>query len=131
MTELHHPLSPDVGPHSRLEVLHATLFTFGFFLSFVGLVAGIPEVFLVSGPCLMLSAVLIWFGVRVTFAGKIGGVLRAALGPARLLSIHARALAWLLIGLALTGWGVVGFARDSYRDFIPFPPLVSQSQMTR
>jgi NADH:ubiquinone oxidoreductase subunit 6 (subunit J) len=117
---------PDKMFYSRLEVIHAAVFTTGFFLSAAGLVAGIPELFVFSGPCLMLSAALMWMGIRVSFSGLAGRVLRAALGPARFASIHARAVAWLMIGLALTVWGVVKLTRAPHPEIPALPPHVSQ-----
>jgi hypothetical protein len=117
----------DKAFYSRLELVHAAVFTTGFFVSAAGLVTGMPELFVFSGPCLMLSAALIWLGIRVSFSGVVGRVMRTALGPTRVASIHARAGAWLTIGLLLTVWGVVKLTRVPHPEAPPLPAHVSQA----
>jgi hypothetical protein len=95
----------DVSHPSRLELWHASIFTAGFFLSVVSLIGAIPPLSVVGGLSLMLSAVLSRIGMRRTYSGVLGPILRVALGPLPLATMRARTATWILIGLALTAWG--------------------------
>jgi hypothetical protein len=104
---------------SRLELLHAAVFTLGFTLAVAGVVSVRPHLLMISGPCLVFSAYLTWLGLHARFSGTVGHMLRAALGPMRLLSLHMRTLTWLVVGIALTLWGVSRLARPGLEEGLP------------
>jgi len=101
------PTSP--RQHVPLLVhIHALLFSAGLLGLLVGAFVHVPALLVASGPMLAMSGVLIWIGSRITFAGPLGDVLRIALGRRRVITLHARAVVWLLIGALVTAWGVHG-----------------------
>jgi hypothetical protein len=106
---------------SRLEVVHAAIFTLGFSLAVAGVVSIKPDLLMIAGPCLMISAALTWLGLHARFSGVVGRMLRAALGPTRLASLHLRTLTWLFVGIALTLWGFSRLMRPDLPD--PWPAL--------
>jgi len=109
------------GREPPLVMLHAGLFSLGVVTLLVGLVINLPGLLLLAGPCLSLSGVLIWVGSRITFAGPLGDMLRLALGRTRVITIHLRALIWLLVGIAVTVYAV-----DRMRASDREPPLRDQ-----
>lgn len=91
---------------SRLVLITALVFYLGIVTFLAGAWFARPLPLLISGPSLMLSAGLSWFGGSMAFSGVLGGVLRAVLGPVRVATLRMRALAWLLIGGLITLWGI-------------------------
>jgi hypothetical protein len=104
-----------------LVLLHASVFSVGVVTLLVGLAIKLPGLLLLAGPCLSVSGILIWVGSRITFAGPLGDVLRLALGRTRVITIHLRALMWLLIGIVVTVYAV-----DRMRASDSEPPLRDQ-----
>ena len=104
-----------------LALLHASLFSVGLLSLLVGLAIGVPLLLVVAGPCLALSGLLIWVGSRITLMGPLGDALRMALGRTRVITLHVRAVVWLLIGILVTIWGIRAM-RDAHRE----PPLWRQ-----
>ena len=96
------------GSRSRLADVHAIAFASGITTLLVGLTGGLPSLLLLSGPCLMLSGALIWLGSRISFAGPVGEALRLALGRRRIVTLHARAILWMVLGVVVTIAGVHG-----------------------
>lgn len=92
---------------SRLADVHAIAFASGMTTLLIGL-TGLPSLLLVSGPCLVLSGALIWFGSRISFAGPLGDALRLALGRRRVVTLHLRALLWIVLGVVVTLAGLHG-----------------------
>ena len=91
---------------SGLQVAHAAAFSLGLLALVVGVFINQPIWYLIAGPCLTLSGGLILVGLRVTFAGPAGEMLRAALGASQVRRISVRAVFWVLAGLLITIWGV-------------------------
>ena len=113
----------DFDSPTRLEIIHAVVFTLGFFVSAASLFVSSATLALVGGPCLILSAALSWLGLRISLAGTVGRVLNAVLGPMPRISFHARTATWLVIGIAITTWGVWRLARPRVEEeMLPPPP---------
>lgn len=118
----------DIRGLSRLEIIHLVVFMLGFFISVASLLISSATLALVGGPCFMLSAALSWWGLRISLSGTVGRVFRAVLGPMPRLSFHARTATWLVIGIAITTWGVWRLARPRVEDErLPLPANVSMS----
>jgi hypothetical protein len=104
-----------------LALLHASLFSAGLLCLLVGLAIDLPYLLVVAGPCLAASGLLIWVGSRITLMGPLGDALRLALGRTRVVTLHVRAVVWLLVGILVTLWGVRAM-HDAQRE----PPLYRQ-----
>lgn len=94
------------GREPPLVLLHSSLFSVGVVTLLVGLVIDVPGLLLIAGPCLTASGILIWVGSRINFAGPVGDMLRLALGRTRVITIHLRALLWLVVGLVVTFYAI-------------------------
>ena len=104
-----------------LALLHGSLFSAGLLCLLVGLAVDLPYLLVVAGPCLSASGLLIWVGSRITLMGPVGDALRLALGRTRVVTLHLRAVVWLLVGILITLWGMRAM-RDTQRE----PPLYRQ-----
>lgn len=91
---------------SRLVFAHAAIFTAGVLTFFLSVVGSTPYLLLVSGPCFIVSGILVGLGTRITLAGPLGGLLRAALGGPRVTMLWIRALVWIGAGLLVTFYGI-------------------------
>lgn len=85
----------------------------GVLLLIAGLFGHVPALLLLSGPCLAVSGALIWVGTHITLTGPVGGMLRKLLGPSRVISMHMRAVFWILAGVLVTAWGVASLGGGS------------------
>lgn len=110
---------------SRLTRIHAVLFSTGVLALLTGIVFRMPTMLVVSGPCLSFSGILIWVGSRITFKGPVGDALRLALGRRRVLTLHARAVIWLIVGLVVTGLGIHRLREAPVREVPPLRPPVA------
>lgn len=93
---------------SRLAVVHAVVYAAGLVLLVAGIFGQVPVLLLLAGPCLAVSGALIWVGTHISLTGPVGGMLRKLLGPSRVVSMHLRAVFWILAGVLVTAWGLVG-----------------------
>jgi hypothetical protein len=107
-------------PTARLAIVHAVVFAAGVLLLVVGLLAHVPQLLIVAGPCFVMAGLLVALGTRITFAGPIGSVLRAALGRTRVLTRYLRATLWILAGVLATAWGVERMRAGEHRG----PPIL-------
>lgn len=122
----------DAVPVSRLALINTLLFYVGFASFLVGAWLARPLPLLISGPSLMLSAALSWFGARMAFSGVLGGMLRTVLGPVRVATVRIRALAWLLIGALITLWGISNMLGRPHDEPTILPdPTFSSAQQAR
>jgi hypothetical protein len=90
-----------------LAVVHAVVYAAGLLLLISGIFGHAPVLLLLAGPCLAVSGALIWVGTHVTLTGPVGGMLRKLLGPSRVVSMHMRAVFWMLAGVLVMLWGLV------------------------
>jgi hypothetical protein len=110
---------------SRLAVVHAVVYAAGLLLLIAGIFGEAPVLLLLAGPCLAVSGALIWVGTHITLAGPVGGMLRTLLGRSRVVSMHMRAVFWILAGVLVTAWGFVGLrARSHSPELAPQDPLI-------
>jgi hypothetical protein len=91
---------------SGLQLVHASAFAVGLVAMLAAVTTSNPYLYLVGGPCLALSGVLILVGCRITFQGPVGQVMRAALGSGRVRRVNLRGILWLLAGILAIVWGV-------------------------
>jgi hypothetical protein len=111
---------------SRLAVVHAVVYAAGLILLIAGIFGQAPVLLLLAGPCLAVSGALIWVGTHITLTGPVGAMLRGLLGRSRVASMHLRAVFWMLVGVLVTAWGVVGLrAHDT--QLSPQDPVISES----
>lgn len=96
---------------SAFQVIHASTFSLGLVALMAAAVTADPRWYLLSGPALIASGVLILLGCRITFRGPIGQMLRTALGPGFVRRATARGWVWLLIGVLISVWGAVSVGR--------------------
>ncbi|MET0385221.1 MAG: hypothetical protein ABW321_04645 [Polyangiales bacterium] len=122
------PRGHDPSP-TRLELLEAVCFTFGVALAAGGVMADAPRLLVIAGPSIALSAGLRWLGLQRGLAGVMGRMLRQVLGPARLVTLRARAVAWLLVGLVVTAWGARELAQPEREAPLPPPAQLSGGTM--
>ena len=108
---------------SRLAVVHAVVYAAGLVLLVAGIFGRVPVLLLLAGPCLAVSGALIWVGTHISLTGPVGGMLRKLLGPSRVVSMHLRAVFWILAGVLVTAWGLVGLRGQSPR-LAPQDPLI-------
>jgi hypothetical protein len=108
---------------SRLAVVHAVVYAAGLVLLIAGIFGQIPVLLLLAGPCLAVSGALIWVGTHISLTGPVGGMLRKLLGPSRVVSMHLRAVFWILAGVLVTAWGFVGL-RDQGPQLAPQDPVI-------
>ena len=94
------------GRPSTLVLLQVVMIVAGIALVIAATAIHQPWLPLAAGPCFIVSGLLLALGVRATFAGRVGDVLRMALGPTRVAGVQLRAAIWIVIGVALTAWGV-------------------------
>jgi hypothetical protein len=117
---------------SRLVLITALVFYLGIVTFLAGAWFGRPLLLLISGPSLMLSAGLSWFGGRMAFSGLLGAMLREVLGPVRVATLRARALAWLVIGGLITLWGISSMhARPREEPIILPDPAFSSTRQAQ
>lgn len=95
----------------------------GLVLLIAGIFGQVPVLLLLAGPCLAMSGALIWVGTHISLTGPVGGMLRKLLGPSRVVSMHLRALFWILAGVLVTAWGLVGL-RGQDPQLVPQDPLI-------
>ena len=108
---------------SRLAVVHAVTYAVGLVLLIAGIFGQAPVLLLVAGPCLAVSGALIWVGTHISLTGPVGGMLRKLLGPSRVVSMHLRAVFWILAGALVTAWGFVGL-RGHGPQLAPQDPVI-------
>jgi hypothetical protein len=108
---------------SRLAVVHAVVYAAGVVLLIAGIFGHVPVLLLLAGPCLAMSGALIWVGTHISLTGPVGGMLRKLLGPSRVVSMHMRAVFWILAGVLVTAWGLVGL-RDHGPQLVPQDPVI-------
>lgn len=114
---------------SRLAVVHAVVYAAGLLLLISGIFGDAPVLLLLAGPCLAVSGALIWVGTHITLTGPVGGMLRKLLGPSRVVSMHLRALFWILAGVLVMAWGVMAL-RDEGPKLAPQDPVIGlQAQL--
>ena len=108
--------------YSALVMLQATALVAGMVLLLASTVTRGAALPLISGPCLAFSGTLLLFGIRTTLTGRIGTMLRTALGPMSVVNASVRAWLWIALGVAVTTWGVYRLqARDSSPPFWEAP----------
>ena len=112
-----------VESQSRLAVVHAVTYAVGLVLLIAGIFARAPVLLLLAGPCLAVSGALIWVGTHHSLAGPVGGMLRKLLGPSRVVSMHLRAVFWILAGLLVMAWGLAGL-RGRGTQVAPQDPVI-------
>ena len=108
---------------SRLAVVHAVVYAAGLVLLVAGIFGQVPVLLLLAGPCLAVSGALIWVGTHISLAGPVGGMLRKMLGPSRVVSMHLRAVFWILAGVLVTAWGFVGLHGQG-PQIVPQDPVI-------
>jgi hypothetical protein len=108
---------------SRLAVVHAVVYATGLVLLIAGIFGRTPALLLLAGPCLAVSGALIWVGTHISLTGPVGGMLRKLLGPSRVVSMHLRAVFWILAGVLITAWGLVGL-RGHSPELVPEDPVI-------
>jgi hypothetical protein len=59
----------------------------------------------------------------MSLTGPVGGMLRKLLGPSRVVSMHLRAVFWILAGVLVTAWGLVGL-RGQGPELVPDDPVI-------
>ena len=92
--------------YSPLVWVQALSFVAGLALVVASTVVHEPYLQLTAGILVAISGLLTLVGIRVTFGGPLGGVLRAALGSTPVVRVYLRAAFWILMGLAVAAWGV-------------------------
>lgn len=117
-------LAHRAAPPSRLQLAHALAFACGLFGTLAGTLTANPYFFLIAGPCLSLSGVLILLGSRVAFRGPSGNMLRSLLGTSRILRLNLHAVVWILAGMLVSAWGVEGVRQRTSDRILP-DPLIS------
>jgi hypothetical protein len=110
---------------SRLAIVHAVFYAAGLLFLVAGVFARVPWLLLVSGPCLVMSGALIWVGNQASLRGPVGAVLRKVLGPSRVASMHMRAAFWVLVGVLVALWGVLGAPSGKQEPHAPGDPTFS------
>lgn len=108
---------------SRLAVVHAVVYAAGLLLLISGIFGETPVLLLLAGPCLAVSGALIWVGTHITLAGPVGGMLRKLLGPSRVVSMHLRAVFWILAGVLVTAYGLSAL-RNHGPQLAPDDPVI-------
>jgi hypothetical protein len=106
-----------------LAVVHAVVYAVGLLLLISGIFGEAPLLLLLAGPCLAVSGALIWVGTHISLAGPVGAMLRKLLGPSRVVSMHLRALFWVLAGLLVTIWGLASL-RTQESPMSPQDPVI-------
>lgn len=104
---------------SRLVFAHAAIFTAGVLTFFLSVIGSTPYLLLVSGPCFVVSGILVGLGTRITLAGPLGGLLRAALGGPRVTMLWIRALVWIGAGLLVTLYGIERLVHENQKGHEP------------
>jgi hypothetical protein len=114
-------------PMPRLAIVHALVFTAGVLLAVAGIVAHVPHLLVVAGPCLVFAGCMVALGIRITLQGPLGHVMRAALGRTRVLTRYMRAVGWILAGILVTAWGLERIrAGEQHGPPVLQDPAVSQ-----
>jgi hypothetical protein len=91
---------------SALVLLQTAIFFAGMALLIASTVFHTAWLPLIAGPCIALSGVLLLVGVRITFAGPVGDLLRTVLGSTSVRRAQLRAALWITIGVAVSVWGL-------------------------
>lgn len=106
-------------------MVHAVVYAAGLVFLIAGIFGHVPVLLLLAGPCLAVSGALIWVGTHISLTGPVGGMLRQLLGPSRVVSMHLRAVFWILAGVLVTAWGLVGL-RGNGPQLVPEDPVIGQ-----
>lgn len=94
-------------------------------LLITGLLAHMPYLLLIAGPCLSISGGLIWAGTHFTLTGPVGQILRSLLGRSRVATMHLRAALWIGVGILVTLWGVRSLRAPVPDHMLPQDPTIS------
>ena len=118
-------MTVDTSQNSRLAIVHALAYSTGILLLVVGLLAHMPALLLVAGPCLSISGGLIWAGTHFSLVGPVGQILRGVLGRSRVATMHLRAALWVGVGILVTLWGLSSM-RSVREPLLPQDPAISR-----
>ena len=112
-------------PLSALPVIHASTFSAGLVTLMAAALTSNPYWYLLSGPLLAVSGVLVLLGCQITFRGPAGAIIRAALGEGYLRRATVRGVIWLVVGVLISVWGAIRV--QSYQETQPLhDPLLTQ-----
>lgn len=112
-------------PISALQVIHASTFSAGLVALMAAALTSNPYWYLLSGPLMAVSGALVLLGCQITFRGPAGAIVRAALGESYLRRATVRGVIWLVLGVLISVWGVIGVRTQ--RDLQPLhDPMMTQ-----